>query len=66
MRDLVATGNITLDGVIDVGEGWFAPSGSGDAADTAEMVRVRREHMAGADAVLLGRVTFEEFRGIAG
>src|SRR5688500_7194668 len=63
MRDLVVTENITLDGVIDASERWFGPSGGDDAADTTDMVRVQREHMAGADAVLLGRVTFEEFRG---
>ena len=29
MRNLVITENITLDGVIDASEGWFAPSGEG-------------------------------------
>ena len=29
MRNLVITENITLDGVIDASEGWFAPSGRG-------------------------------------
>ena len=27
MRNLVITENITLDGVVDASEGWFAPSG---------------------------------------
>jgi len=27
MRDLIITENITLDGVIDASEGWFAPAG---------------------------------------
>jgi dihydrofolate reductase len=63
VRDLVVTENITIDGVIDADEGWFAPSGSDEVADTSDMVAVQQAHMAGADAVLLGRVTFEEFRG---
>jgi hypothetical protein len=28
MRELVVTENITLDGVIDASEGWFAPAGA--------------------------------------
>ena len=63
MRALVVTENITVDGVIDATEGWFLPSGAQDAADVAEMVEVERALRADADAVLLGRVTFEQFRG---
>jgi hypothetical protein len=29
MRNLVVTENITLDGVVDASEGWFAPSWGG-------------------------------------
>ena len=63
VRDLVVTENITLDGVIDASEDWFQPTGSEDPDATAELAQAQSEHMAAADAVLLGRVTFEEFRG---
>jgi dihydrofolate reductase len=63
MRELIVTENITLDGVIDASEGWFVPSGSADPAEMEEMARVEAEHRAEADAVLLGRVTYEEFAG---
>lgn len=57
MRDLIVTENITLDGVIDATDGWFSPYGGDD------ITAVNREHMAAADAVLLGRVTYDEFYG---
>jgi dihydrofolate reductase len=57
MRDLIVTENMTLDGVIEALQGWFSPYGGDDIA------AVNREHMAAADAVLLGRVTYEEFAG---
>jgi dihydrofolate reductase len=57
VRDLIVTENITLNGVIDACEGWFSPYGGEDIA------AANREHMAAADAVLLGRVTYEEFVG---
>jgi hypothetical protein len=44
------TENITLDGVIDASAGWFG-------------VAALREQSEAADAVLFGRVTFEEMRG---
>ena len=62
MRQLVVTENITLDGVIDASEGWFAPSGEEDV-DQSDLNEALREQAAAADAVLLGRVTFEEMRG---
>jgi len=62
VRDLIVTENITLDGVIEMTEGWFDPSG-GDDVDQSDLAEVTREHSAAADAVLLGRVTFEEMRG---
>ncbi len=55
MRDLIVTENITLDGVIDAEGGWFATDGGDDLAAAT------REHMAAADAVLLGRVTYAQF-----
>jgi dihydrofolate reductase len=62
MRNLVITENITLDGVIDASEGWFAPSAEEDV-DQSDLNEALREQAAAADAVLLGRVTFEEMRG---
>lgn len=63
MRDLIVTENITVDGVIDAEGNWFGVASSEHPSDTDDMVRIQREHMADADAVLLGRVTFEDFRG---
>lgn len=62
MRKLVVTENITMDGVIDASEGWFAPSGEEDV-DQSDLIEALREQSSAADAVLLGRVTFEEMRG---
>jgi dihydrofolate reductase len=58
MRDLIVTENITLDGVIEATGEWFAADGGGE-----DFVAVNRAHMAAADAVLLGRVTYEQFAG---
>ncbi|HEV8248997.1 MAG TPA: dihydrofolate reductase family protein [Gaiellaceae bacterium] len=62
MRKLVVTENITLDGVIDASEGWFAPAGAEDV-DQSDLNTTLREQTQAADALLLGRVTFEQFRG---
>ncbi len=62
MRDLVVTENITVDGVIEATEGWFAPAGD-DAVDQSDVEAAIREHCEAADALLLGRVTFEQMRG---
>ncbi len=63
MRDLIVTENITLDGVIDAAEGWFAPSGDDAEADQSDIEAATREHFEAADAFLVGRVTFEQMRG---
>lgn len=58
---LVITENITLDGVIEAIGDWFAPAG-----DDHEMSDLRAELQKMAeqeDALLLGRKTFEDFRG---
>ncbi len=61
MRDLIVTENITVDGVIDANEGWFdAASGEDDMSDLETALGQQRET---ADALLLGRVTFEQMRG---
>jgi dihydrofolate reductase len=66
VRELVVTENITLDGVIDAAEGWFAPSRDGDetnASDVLDVLAVLQQHMQRQAGLLLGRVTFEQFRG---
>ncbi|MFB4318686.1 dihydrofolate reductase family protein [Actinomadura sp. 21ATH] len=62
MRDLIVTENITLDGVIDASEGWFSVADDREA-DQSDLVGALREQSAAADAVLFGRVTFEDMRG---
>lgn len=61
MRKLVVTENITLDGVIDLaGVGsirWIRTSTSPTSPPA------NGEHQAAADALLVGRNTFESFRG---
>jgi dihydrofolate reductase len=62
VRDLIVTENITLDGVIDASDGWFAPSGE-DEVDQSDLIATITEQREAADAFLVGRVTFEEMRG---
>jgi dihydrofolate reductase len=62
MRDLIVTENITLDGVIDASAGWFSVADDAEV-DQSDLVAAVREQSEAADAVLLGRVTFEEMRG---
>lgn len=62
MRELIVTENITIDGVIDASDGWFGPAGDDDV-DQSDIVGAIRESREAADALLLGRVTFEEMRG---
>lgn len=58
MRTLAVTQNITLDGRIDMIGDWFDDQAP-DPALRAENAR----QMAAADALLVGRETFESFRG---
>ena len=60
MRKLVVTENITVDGVIDMAGGWFTPLAPD--VDQSDIAAVNSEHSAAADALLVGRNTFEEFR----
>jgi dihydrofolate reductase len=60
MRKLVVTENITLDGVIDMAEGWFDPLS--EDVDQSDLTAATAEHRAAADALLVGRATFETFR----
>jgi dihydrofolate reductase len=63
MRSLIVTENISVDGVIEAVSDWFGPSGTEDGADTAELLEVQRSQREAADALLVGRDTFEAFRG---
>ncbi|GAA1074053.1 dihydrofolate reductase family protein [Nocardiopsis composta] len=63
MRRLILTENITLDGVIDASGGWFGPGGSDPDADESDILEELKRQMAEEQALLLGRVTFEELRG---
>jgi dihydrofolate reductase len=60
MRKLVVTENITLDGVIDMSEGWFDPLN--EDVDQSDITAANSEHREAADALLVGRNTFEIFR----
>lgn len=58
MRKLVITQNITVDGRIDMLGDWFDPTDQG-----ADLLAELRRQDETCDAVLLGRETFEAFRG---
>jgi dihydrofolate reductase len=60
MRTLVVTENCTLDGVIDMSGGWFDPLAQD--VDQSDIAEVTAEHSRAADALLVGRNTFEAFR----
>jgi dihydrofolate reductase len=58
---LVVTQNITVDGSIEFLDSWFDPSPAGaDVADLQEEMEAQGSRTA---AMLLGRQTFEDFRG---
>jgi dihydrofolate reductase len=58
MRKLVITQNITLDGSIEMLDDWFDPHLQDD-----ELLAETHRQDAECDAMLLGRQTFEDFRG---
>lgn len=60
MRKLVVTENITLDGVIDMADNWFDPLD--EDVDQSDITAANAEHREAADALLVGRNTFESFR----
>jgi dihydrofolate reductase len=62
MRDLIVTENITLDGVIDASAGWFGVANDAEV-DQSDLLAALREQSEAADAVLFGRVTFQQMRG---
>lgn len=58
MRSLIITQNMTIDGSVEMLEGWFDPRSQDDEL----LAELKRQDEA-ADALLLGRRTFEDFRG---
>jgi dihydrofolate reductase len=58
MRKLVITQNITLDGSIEMLDDWFDPQLQDD-----DLLEETHRQDSQADALLLGRQTFEDFRG---
>ncbi len=58
MRSLIVTQNVTLDGSIEMLGDWFDPEAHDDELTT----ELRRQDET-ADALLLGRQTFQDFRG---
>ncbi|MEW1930362.1 dihydrofolate reductase family protein [Streptomyces sp. NPDC088360] len=62
MRTLAITENITVDGSIEMLTDWFDPQGQGDV-DMADLLEENHRQDSRADALLLGRQTFEDFRG---
>ena len=61
-RTLAVTQNITLDGVIDMAEGWDNISAT-VAAGAEEQVAALQRQAAASDALLVGRKTFTDMRG---
>jgi dihydrofolate reductase len=59
-RRLVVTENITANGVIEFTDDWFDPAQQGDVED---LLAVMQAQMATEEALVLGRQTFEDFRG---
>lgn len=59
-RRLVVTENISVNGVIEFIDDWFDPADQDDAED---LFAVMHDQMASEEALLLGRKTFEDFRG---
>lgn len=62
MRTLAITENITLDGSIEMLEDWFDPQGPADV-DMSDLLEENHRQDSRADALLVGRQTFEDFRG---
>jgi dihydrofolate reductase len=61
MRSLIVTENVTVDGVMDLAGGWFDPMA--EDIDQSDITAANAEHRGAADALLVGRTTFEAFRG---
>ncbi|MFI1188168.1 dihydrofolate reductase family protein [Streptomyces californicus] len=62
MRTLAITQNVTVDGSIEMITDWFDPQGQA-AVDMSDVREESHRQDDWADALLLGRQTFEDFRG---
>ena len=62
MRTLAITQNITVDGSIEMLTNWFDPQGQGDL-DMSDLQEENHRQSSQADALLVGRQTFEDFCG---
>lgn len=62
MRTLAITQNITVDGSIEMLTDWFDPQGQ-DEVDSSDVLEELHRQDGESDALLLGRQTFEDFRG---
>lgn len=58
MRPLIITQNVTADGAIEMLDDWFDP-----LAQDEDMLEVNQRDSALTDTLVLGRQTFEDFRG---
>ncbi|TDP89944.1 dihydrofolate reductase family protein [Labedaea rhizosphaerae] len=58
MRQLIVTENASADGIVSPMDGWFDPLAADD-----DLLAVTKAHREAADALVLGRVTYEEFAG---
>jgi dihydrofolate reductase len=61
VRTLAITQNITVDGAVEMLGDWFDPQAQA-GADNVELLDELHRQQSAADALLLGRQTFESFR----
>jgi hypothetical protein len=61
VRTLAITQNITVDGRIEMLDDWFDP-GRHASQEMSDVLEEIRRQDADADALLVGRQTFEDFR----
>jgi dihydrofolate reductase len=61
-RTLAITQNLTLDGSIEMLGDWFDPQGQADV-DQSDLLEELHRQDGAADALLVGRRTFEDLRG---
>jgi dihydrofolate reductase len=62
MRTLAITQNVTLDGAIEMLDDWFDDRAQGGEGNE-DLLEENERQDAAADALLVGRRTFEDFRG---
>jgi dihydrofolate reductase len=62
LRTLAITQNITVDGSIEMLGDWFDPQGQA-GVDNSDLLEELHRQAGQTDGMLLGRQTFEAFRG---